>query len=278
MAAMRVHHLNCATMKPVLPRLVHGKAPKACQCLICHVLLIETEAGLVLVDSGLGTEDVAEGRARLGGLFDRVARPVLDESETAIRQVEALGYSAGDVRHVICTHLDVDHAGGIADFPEARVHVLAAEHEAALAPIRKDRDRYRQAHWAHDPQWCLHTPEGEPWFGFECVRDLPGLPPEILMVPLLGHSAGHAAVAVRSDDGWLMHCGDAYFHPGGISTPRAQPIGLSIFEATVQRDKKQRRHNQARLRDLKADHGDEISLFSAHDPSEWLALSGGETG
>lgn len=40
---MRVHHLNCGTMHP---RFVPDG-------LVCHVLLLETAAGLVLVDSGL---------------------------------------------------------------------------------------------------------------------------------------------------------------------------------------------------------------------------------
>ncbi|WP_223281445.1 MBL fold metallo-hydrolase [Streptomyces antnestii] len=48
-----------------------------------------------------------------------MARPVLDTGETAVRQVAALGYDIEDVRHIVLTHLDLDHAGGLRDFPPA---------------------------------------------------------------------------------------------------------------------------------------------------------------
>lgn len=44
------------------------------------------------------------------------------------------------------------------------------------------------------------------------MRRLTGLPPEILALPLPGHSRGHAAIAVDTGHGWLVHAGDAYFH------------------------------------------------------------------
>ncbi|MFD0510570.1 MBL fold metallo-hydrolase [Streptomyces aureus] len=31
-----------------------------------------------------------------------------------------LGYAVDDVRHIVLTHLDLDHAGGLPDFPRAR--------------------------------------------------------------------------------------------------------------------------------------------------------------
>ena len=46
---MKVHHLNCGTMHP----------PRAPYC-VCHVLLVETDNGLVLVDAGFGIEDCAD--------------------------------------------------------------------------------------------------------------------------------------------------------------------------------------------------------------------------
>ncbi len=48
------------------------------------------------------------------------------------------------MRHIVLTHLDVDHAGGLPDFPDARVHVFAREHETMLDPPRRERRRYRQ--------------------------------------------------------------------------------------------------------------------------------------
>ncbi len=237
--------------------------------LICHCLLIETERdGLVLVDTGLGTADVADPE-RLGPIRFLLASD-LKEEETAVRRVEALGHSAGDVRHIVVTHLDLDHAGGLGDFPKAKVHCMRKERDAAANPrTHIERERYRPAQWAHDPEWALYAVNGERWFGFEAVRDLDGLPPEILLVPLHGHSRGHAAVAVDSDDGWLLHAGDAYFFHGEMDPGREHcPPGLRAFQRIAAIDDAQRRWNQRRLRALVREHAHEVRVFSAHDPAE----------
>lgn len=268
---MKVHHLNCATLCPIGRPLVNGSGSILdAGTMICHVLLVETpSSGLVLVDTGFGAKDI-ERASHLGGAFLRLVRPRLDPRETARAQVEALGFSPSDVRHLVVTHLDLDHAGGLPDFPEATVHVHAAERSAALARASlPERERYKPLHWAHGPKWSAYDELGEPWFGFDCVRALAGLPPEIVLVPLFGHTRGHAGVAVQTADGWLLHAGDAYFFRDEVhaSAPRC-PAGLRVFQRLVAMDDGMRRGNQARLRALARDHAGEVSIFSAHDPIE----------
>jgi glyoxylase-like metal-dependent hydrolase (beta-lactamase superfamily II) len=124
---MRIHHLNCGTMRPYGGRLVSGTGSLLATAeMICHCLLVEADHGLVVVDTGYGTDDVRNPDASLTRSFRRMARPVLAEPETALRQVEGMGFRAEDVRDIVLTHLDLDHAGGLRDFPDARVHVCAA--------------------------------------------------------------------------------------------------------------------------------------------------------
>ena len=260
---MRVHHLNCGTMRPVGGRLVDGSSPLLGTArLVCHCLLIETEEGLVLVDTGLGTSDVTTHRLDLERNWLWLARPVLDLGETAAEQVKALGYRTEDVRHIVLTHLDRDHAGGLPDFPHAQVHV----HETEFA-AKGDR-RYLPHQWQHGPKWTLHREQGERWFGFDAVRDLPGLPPEILLVPLAGHTRGHTGVAVRTGEKWLLHAGDAYFfHREMDDQPWCTPM-LRFFQHHMQVDGRARRRNRARLQDLAKAHRSDIEVFSAHDAAE----------
>jgi glyoxylase-like metal-dependent hydrolase (beta-lactamase superfamily II) len=233
---------------------------------VCHCLLIEGEGGLALVDTGFGVEDMANIR-RLGAFF-ALMRPRRDVADTAIKQIEVLGFAAEDVKQIVTTHLDPDHSGGLPDFPLAEVHVFADELDAAMSPSWRDRPRYRRAHWKHNPHWIRHQVEGDEWFGFEGVRILPDLGTELLMVPLKGHTLGHTGIAIRRGDGWLLHAGDAYFHHGELAAPPSCPPGLRFFQNLNNADHGQRIANQERLRELSARHGDEVELICSHDPHE----------
>jgi glyoxylase-like metal-dependent hydrolase (beta-lactamase superfamily II) len=231
----------------------------------------------VLVDTGLGLRDVAAPRSRLHGLFLSLLRPDLREQLTAVRQVERLGFEAEDVRHVVLTHLDFDHAGGLDDFPQATVHVLAEEvHAAAARRTLLDRMRYRPQQWDSRARWHVYARgEGESWFGFDAVRDLDGLPPEILLVPLVGHTLGHAGVAVRAERGWLLQSGDAYFYRAEMDPeiPRCTP-GLRFYQTLMEKDRRSRLWNRDRLRLLAMDHGSEVTVCCSHDPIEFERLAG----
>lgn len=242
-----------------------------------HCLAIETSDGVVLADTGFGLGDVRHPRRRLSRFFRAMNRPALREEMTAVRQLARLGIDARDVRHIVMTHLDFDHAGGIEDFPEAKVHLLATEEASATARRTfLDRMRYRPQQWGQTrARWRTYTPgEGESFFGFSAVRNLEGVNEEILLVPLIGHTLGHAGVAVRSGSGHLFLTGDAYFWNGEMNLyhPRCTP-GLAAYQWLMDKDHETRRWNQQRLRELKASHGSRVRIFSSHDPHEFERLA-----
>lgn len=151
---MRIHHLSCGTMCPYGGRLFDGYSQGASGKLVCHCLLIETNQGLVLVDTSFGTRDAQRPFPRLSRLYVDMLRIQLRQENTALWQIQQLGFSPEDVRHIVLTHLDFDHAGGLEDFPQAVVHVMENEYVAAL-----DRDgfvgrrRYRPRQWDDITQW-----------------------------------------------------------------------------------------------------------------------------
>jgi glyoxylase-like metal-dependent hydrolase (beta-lactamase superfamily II) len=268
-AIQRVHHLDCCTMCPAVG---FGGAH-----LVAHVLAIETErSGIVLVDTGIGDEARRSLTAWVGRPFAAIARPDRDPRGSARAQLRALGLDPADVRHILVTHLDLDHAGALADFPDATVHVHRDELAAALTPLRRERSRYRPIQWTHGPRWAVYDRVGEPWFGFGAVHGLRGLPAEIVAIPLPGHSRGHSLIAVDGPDGWLVHAGDAYFQAITVD-PEAEP-GPSIlrrFEQVVAIDRRRVLDNHRRLTELVRVHGGaegELTLFSAHDPTELARL------
>lgn len=259
-------------MCPYGGRPFGGDGPPWTTAKMCtHVLLIETDQGLVLVDSGFGLDQVRTPKL-IGQPLKSIIRPQLDEASTAVRQVEALGFSAEDVRFLVPTHLDVDHAGGVPDFPNAELHVWRPEMEAIQNPRFKERPRVMKHLFEHGPNWHPHDVDGDEWMGFEAVRALPGIDPEVLIVPLPGHSRGHSAIAVKGPDKWLLHCGDAYFHRNQVATPASCPPGLRAFQAIVGLERKRRLENEERLRELNERKGSEIHIFCAHDQVEFERL------
>lgn len=272
-ATRRIHHLDCGTMCPhAAPAL--GLVERSPGHLVAHCLLIEGADGLILIDTGYGTGDIAEPK-RLGPAR-HLLRARLDPEQTAVARVRALGHDPADVRHVLITHLDLDHAGGLGDFPNATVHLHAPELAAAQARKRDTALRYRPAQWAHRPQWQEYTAAGESWFGFERARLLEDLDVEIAMVPLAGHSAGHAGYAINVGDGWLLHAGDAYLHHGEVASPPRSSTGLRAYHRINSDDARLRRENADRLSELVRDNGDEITVFCSHDPVELARVSSTE--
>ncbi len=272
----KIHHLNCATLCIPGGRFFTGKgSPFTKAKLSCHCLLIETDDGLVLVDTGFAVKDIREPRFPETYFLKYVLGARMDEEECALTQIRALGYSEADVRHIVLTHLDPDHAGGIMDFPNATVHVLAKELQAAMEPTTLwDKARYLRYQWAHNPNWQAHTVKGESWYGFESVQILSNKLFDILLIPLLGHSRGHCGVAVSTDSGWILHCGDAYFNRTEITASKWPPPGILLTEALIDAKIEERIYNQRRLSELYKQFGREIKLFCSHDHSEYDCCNG----
>ncbi|HEU4458053.1 MAG TPA: MBL fold metallo-hydrolase [Methylibium sp.] len=276
---MKLHHLNCISSCPLGGRLMDGRSASVFQRgrLCCHCALLETDRGLVLIDTGFGLDDVRQPRRRLSAFFLALLSPDFREEMTALRQIERLGFRAADVRHVVLTHLDFDHAGGLTDFPQARVHMLSAEHDAAVERRTwLDRQRYRPQQWGDRSRWHGYlSGAGEPWFGFSAVRALDGLDEELLLVPLVGHTLGHAGVAFRADGRWHLQAGDAYFdrREMDFEHPRCAP-GLRMYQTLMEKDRGLRLANQQRLRQLKREQGANLSLMCSHDPMEFEAQAG----
>jgi glyoxylase-like metal-dependent hydrolase (beta-lactamase superfamily II) len=221
--------------------------------LVCT--LVETAQGLVLIDTGPGTEDYAHPHGMLR-LFKIITDMPLDAQEAAVHQVRELGFQPEDVRHIVLTHMHFDHCGGLPDFPLAKVHVHRMEYDAFMGPWRRWTDMaYIRRHIAHAPDWAVYNDSGDKWYDFDAIR-LP-FDPEMWLVPLYGHTRGHCGVAVKLEHGWFFNAADA----GAVYNNETPAWLIKLVLGP---------HDQ-RLRRFRSDHP-EIHLVNSHMAPEWFTV------
>ena len=241
---MTIHVMNCFTCNARWPsKLKTGMV----------VALVETDKGLVLIDTGPGRDDYLHPSSILK-IFRAMFSLRFDPQETAIDQVQKLGYTPEDVRHIVLTHMHFDHCGGLLDFPRAKVHVHQREYDAFTGRKHRWTDMaYVQRHISRVKDWAFYTQGCERWYEFDAIR-LP-FDPEMWLIPLHGHSWGHCGVAVKTRDGWFFNAADA----GAIynDTTPAWLIRLVLGP------------HDARLRRFMHAHP-EVKICNSHMMPEWF--------
>ncbi len=158
---------------------------------VCY--LVQTGDGKnILIDSGV-PQNVQPPPGMTG---------TVEQGPDVLAQLATLGVQAGDIDMLIATHYDMDHAGNLGAFPNARIIVQRQQHEVAngghprFAPTRS--------------QW--EQPTSRYQFLDGDTELLPGLE----LIETSGHVPGHQSVLVR--------------------LPRTGPVLLAIDAVAVQSD------------------------------------------
>ncbi len=167
---------------------------------------------VILVDTGY---DAEEGAAR--------GRPIALDPREALRP---LGIAAEDVDEVIVTHLHYDHAGGLALFPNAKLHLQAAEMAFATGPCMC-HDTLRMPFTAGhvcEAIRRLYSGKVRFWDGDGEVAD------GVSVHCIGGHSRGLQAVRVRTEAGWLVLASDASHFYENLWLRKPFPIVVDVQE------------------------------------------------
>jgi len=166
------------------------------QALNC--LLIETPAGRLLVETGIGERMDEHHRAQRGV----TGKPILPSLRDA-------GIEPESIDLVAVSHLHFDHAGGLLTagggraFANARIVAQAEEWHHALGSNPRLQASYEQ-----DDLRIV-----EPWAASQAANGDEEVLPGVSVVRTGGHSGGHQAVVVRGQNETVGFFGDLCMRP-----------------------------------------------------------------
>ncbi|MEX2195426.1 MAG: N-acyl homoserine lactonase family protein [Thermoleophilaceae bacterium] len=169
-------------------------------------------AGPLLIDTGFHSSVAAAPRSSLGRIGSLAFRDIeMTAAQAVPAQLRALGIDPGEVKTIVMTHLHLDHASGVSDFPGSTFVLSSREWEAAGEQGRLHGYVKRQFDHAFD--WRTIDFEGADAGGhatFGRAVDLFGDGTlRLLFTP--GHTHGHLSVLLRLRERDLLVCGDAAY-------------------------------------------------------------------
>jgi glyoxylase-like metal-dependent hydrolase (beta-lactamase superfamily II) len=136
----------------------------------------------------------------------------MEASQAVPAQLRSLGIDPKGVKLVVMTHLHVDHASAMSEFPSATFVFAKQEWEAATEP-RGELRGYRTEQFDHAFDYRtldFESADADSFASFGRSFDLLG-DGSIRVVFTPGHTRGHMSVILRTGAGELLIAGDAAF-------------------------------------------------------------------
>jgi glyoxylase-like metal-dependent hydrolase (beta-lactamase superfamily II) len=231
----------------------------------CPVFVItHPGVGPLLVDTGLHPSVAASPIENMGRAAARFARPRVEPGRDLPAQLRERGIEARELPLVVMTHLHLDHASGISEFPNSTIVVSAPEWDAATTDPRPLLRSYRPAQYDYVFDYRTVDYEGprvSSYSTFGRTFDLFG-DGSVRLAFTPGHSAGHQSVIARLRDRDFVIAGDAIFTRGQLGDAPEPPRPVD-------------RHTWRRSRQelaLFARQYPQAVIVAGHDPEQWAAL------
>jgi N-acyl homoserine lactone hydrolase len=227
-------------------------------------LLTHPTAGSILVDTSLHSSLGAEPRENFGRLASRFARPRIEAGKDLPSQLRERGADPRSIALIVMTHMHMDHASGISEFPSSAFVLSSAEWTAATSGSRPLLRGYRPQHYDYAFDYRLvdfDGPSVDSYSTFARTFDLLG-DGSIRLAFTPGHTVGHMCVLARLRDRDFVIAGDAVYTmrqlEGGPGQPRPQDPHLW----------------RRSLQELQLFHREypRAVIVPGHDPEHWATL------
>jgi len=227
--------LDGGTMFGVVPKVLWEKKYPTTEGNYIHMLnsplMVKTPDALIVVDTGIGNKLGEKARKiyRVGPDWDLAG------------SLAALGFSREDVTHVVLTHCDFDHAGGVVmtgeggspelTFPKAQHIVQRAEWDDAMNPNIRSASTYLTENFTEiKDSPLLKLIEGD----YEVV-------PGVRTVQTGGHTLGHQVVWIESGEECAVHMADllpthVHFNPLWVMAYDNFPMDAIARKEEIERE------------------------------------------
>lgn len=162
-------------------------------------LIRHPSAGAILVDTGLHPSIATDGSENFGSTATRSSKPTLAPGEDVPSQLRKRGLEPGEIPVVVMTHLHMDHASAISEFPRSTFVVSETEWRDAATGSQPLLKGYRRAHfdYAFDYRTVDFDRGGiDSYASFARTFDLFG-DGSIHLAYTPGHTAGHMSIVCR---------------------------------------------------------------------------------
>lgn len=172
-----------------------------------QAFVVDRAGELCLFDAGQTPAAALPGYFPRWQPFLRLARFELDADDAVERRLLDEGLRPQDVRWLVLSHLHTDHVGGVGAFPHAEVVVTRTEWVRGAGLLGRLRG-YLPEKWPAEARVRIVELDGPPVGPFAGTHDVAG-DGTLLVVPLPGHTPGHAGLLVRGAGGDALLAGDA---------------------------------------------------------------------
>ncbi len=169
-------------------------------------------AGLMLVDTGFHASVAVEPKSNMGPILGRLFNAHMGPDDGLPDQIRARGLDPKDVAVVVMTHLHVDHASGVAQFPDATFVVSGREWHAATEEKGLTAG-YVRRQFDHAFDWRtvdFDSDAVESFASFGRTLDLFG-DGSVRLAFTPGHTLGHMSVVLQTAGGEFLIAADAAY-------------------------------------------------------------------
>lgn len=227
---MIVYPMKCGTIIMEADYATPGHNEGMAARVAVGMFVIEHPKGLVLVDTGNHPRVAEDAAAYWGKDVAAAIQPEMDPDDAVDRHLIRLGYKIEEIKHVILTHMHLDHAGGMSLFPEAAFYIQKDELVAAMWPHPQFAiGHYEIKDFAQTRNFNIRKLDGD----LDLFDD-----GRIRIIKTGGHSVGHQMVLLQLREfGPTLLPGDACMMPEQLDllTPPGMPIpepekGLAVMK------------------------------------------------